>query len=558
MAVAGPITLPLTEKSNSLTFSKSLGVWSKRSSDQVNIGISKFIEPQWNLIKKNPDVVQNCIKKSLIEHRKLLHCKDPSQKVTPSFNEALYVLMCMYIANSDPNVRRFIDVGNYLQALVKKLTEMDQFLGNFACFEPTRKKYSTTLKKIITLVFEYSNNALMHKTFKKTNLDRAYALLFSVVPKTLENIKSIVETICSAMIGDDVKVTQEEIDRQTIEGSIIIDHYFWFVDDEDLLRENDRLRELLDEKTKGFDEQAKTILKLQKLLDEQAKENKNLLLELSGKTTDGMCNNATNNDEKAEIPEDGLDRLLPESRKKTEQDGEFEKKAKENIKLQQKLDEQTEEIKNLRFASGECKDNEGKFTHAQNNDNTEQEDELDRLLRESRQRAEQDGDMKLERNYSTTSNFAYGVFDSRGGNLSIKDADVELFIPAGAISTTQEIYIYIDPKARLLNPDQGDPPQSGIEQRETRVAPIVHCGPPGTKFLSHVVLTIPHNAENEDNWQFTPVRSEGDRHYWQNIGTDCNDNADDDSIVIVNGGFCVFMVKHFTSFTLMKDSPNYR
>ncbi|XP_033111133.1 netrin receptor UNC5A-like [Anneissia japonica] len=138
----------------------------------------------------------------------------------------------------------------------------------------------------------------------------------------------------------------------------------------------------------------------------------------------------------------------------------------------------------------------------------------------------------------TTSTFSAGIFDSKGGNLTISDAGVNLYIPPGAIPqrTRKEIYIYLDPHAYL----------NLKNEKETRIAPIIHCGPPGTSFEEPFILSFPHCADGEDQWTFSGLiqnsRDPGD--HWQHIG------EDSDGICLVEGGDCIIIVNHFTKFTL--------
>ncbi|XP_033111089.1 uncharacterized protein LOC117112139 [Anneissia japonica] len=136
----------------------------------------------------------------------------------------------------------------------------------------------------------------------------------------------------------------------------------------------------------------------------------------------------------------------------------------------------------------------------------------------------------------TTSIFSAGIFDSKGGNLTIADAEVNLFIPPNAIPprTRKEIYIYLDQKAHLKLE----------KENETRISPIVHCGPPGTSFEVPFVLSFPHCAEDEEQWTFSGMIDSNDSGaHWQNISDDC------DGISLVQGGHCFIMVNHFTNFT---------
>ncbi|XP_033111153.1 uncharacterized protein LOC117112182 [Anneissia japonica] len=489
--VVGPRTTPLLTPHNLLinsinkvdvdTVVNSLTKWSQVGSKQLKEYINTAICGRWKDV--DPVVVQEELKKALVESRRQQEWKDPNQRVNPSFTEALEALMNISYRKNAPkeSVCKFTEVGIHIQGLVRQLIKMDQLLENFKCFKSTREKCHNLLQKIRNLGLEDLPNKEMHKKFKKSKLDKAYALLFSVVPIIMDIIEQIVEIICSEIPNADL--TEEEVNEWANKAKkqvgeehtvhVICDHYFWHINVNPLDNEREeinRLTRLLEARTKENQD-------LHLALKKSDAENQDLQLALKKHNSGAECSSETPKHESG-IPYNELDALLGLCRQKV----------------------------------GQC----NMVT-------------------------------QLETNYSTE-NFAYGVFDSRGGNLSVENGDINLFIPQGAISSPkQEIYIYIDPKARFLKGNQGME-----SQVKTRVAPIVTCGPPGTSFLSHVVLTFPHNAVEEEKWQFTAMRSEGDRHSgeWQNI----DDVEDDDSIFIVDDGFCTVMVRHFTRFTITNST----
>ncbi|XP_033111127.1 uncharacterized protein LOC117112168 [Anneissia japonica] len=519
--VVRPQTSPLLTQQNLLinsiqpnnvdadTVVNTLTQYSEEGSKQLKEYINKEIQDRWKDV--DPVDVQDDLKPALVEYRRQKNWKDPNQRKTPSFTEAIEALINI---NNRKNVPKgsgckFIEVGIHLQELVRQLMAMDQLLGNFKCFKSTREKYSNLLQKIRNLGLEHSVNKDMHNSFrKKPLLGRVYALLFSVVPIMLDIIEQIVEIICFEI--PNAEITEEEVkDWANKAKQQASQQHFVHV------RYDHYIRHINVDTT---DNQIDGINELTRLLDAVIKENQDLHLAL--KKHDAVD---TSDDQTEEI--NRLRRLLDES-------------TKENQDLQLALKKHN--------AGEECSFETPKH------ESGIPYNELDALLRLCRQKAEQcNMETQLETNYSTE-NFAYGVFDSRGGNLSVGNGDINLFIPQGAISSLkQEIYIYIDPKARFLKENQGE--IKGLKRQvETRVAPIVTCGPPGTSFLSHVVLTFPHNAVEEEKWQFTAVRSEGDRQTddWQNI----DDVEDDDSFFIVDDGFCMFMVKHFTRFTITNST----
>ncbi|XP_006818130.1 uncharacterized protein LOC102802020 [Saccoglossus kowalevskii] len=107
-------------------------------------------------------------------------------------------------------------------------------------------------------------------------------------------------------------------------------------------------------------------------------------------------------------------------------------------------------------------------------------------------------DTPIERVFSTNFTnkvFAGGLFNFEGGNLKIEDTGVNLFIPPGAISMedgTKQIYIYIN-LSRIT--------RGGLSGNQIHVTPIVHCGPPGTKFTRPVILRLPHCITDINIWK---------------------------------------------------------
>ncbi|KAI8516172.1 hypothetical protein Bbelb_069850 [Branchiostoma belcheri] len=134
--------------------------------------------------------------------------------------------------------------------------------------------------------------------------------------------------------------------------------------------------------------------------------------------------------------------------------------------------------------------------------------------------------IQLHRNFSST-NFAVGVFDQGGGHLSLPYHDVNLFIPPGAIEVGQlkTIHIFVPPSM-----NHGKP------------APIVHCGPTGTTFRDHVVLTFPVDPKYKKIIPKFTNTEVGSLEEWQPL------IEDDDAASIVQNGKCTLFLYHFTGF----------
>ncbi|XP_035689619.1 UNC5C-like protein [Branchiostoma floridae] len=134
--------------------------------------------------------------------------------------------------------------------------------------------------------------------------------------------------------------------------------------------------------------------------------------------------------------------------------------------------------------------------------------------------------VQLQTNFSSN-NFASGVFDHTGGHLSLPRHDINLFIPPGAIEDgrLQTIHIFVPPSMHRGKP-----------------APVVHCGPTGTTFLDHVILSFPVDPNYDKivpKFTNTEVGSEED---WKPL------LEDDDAASIVQNGKCTLFLSHFTGF----------
>ncbi|CAH1238249.1 UNC5C [Branchiostoma lanceolatum] len=134
--------------------------------------------------------------------------------------------------------------------------------------------------------------------------------------------------------------------------------------------------------------------------------------------------------------------------------------------------------------------------------------------------------IQLQTNYSST-NFAAGVFDHTGGHLSLPRHDINLFIPPGAIEDGQlkTIHIFVPPSM-----NRGKP------------VPIVHCGPTGTTFADHVILSFPVDPNHDDVVPKFTNTDAGSVEAWQPL------LGDDDAAFIVNNGKCTIFLSHFTGF----------
>lgn len=142
------------------------------------------------------------------------------------------------------------------------------------------------------------------------------------------------------------------------------------------------------------------------------------------------------------------------------------------------------------------------------------------------------------------SNFVSAQLDHRGGIIRLSEPDVCLCVPPGALppNQPQTIYMYIvNPKTPALS-DLGD--------EDHWLTPIVHCGPPGVKFRSHVALSLPCSVADESSWDFTVSRGvQPEYKTWESL----EERAD--SVVLVKGGRITVLVDHFTPYGA-KGKPN--
>ncbi|XP_078585979.1 uncharacterized protein LOC144867773 [Branchiostoma floridae x Branchiostoma japonicum] len=143
-----------------------------------------------------------------------------------------------------------------------------------------------------------------------------------------------------------------------------------------------------------------------------------------------------------------------------------------------------------------------------------------------------------------SSNFAAGVFDERGGHLSILEKGISLFIPPGAIAGgPTKIYIYLE----SIDVHQDET----LPEGQAMMSSTLYCGPPGTQFDEDVVFTLPYQGTGCDAmWNVFPVQTQtavGETPDWRSL-TD-----DDQAMHFLSNGFCTYFVSHFTGFGVVGD-----
>ncbi|XP_071948785.1 netrin receptor UNC5B-a-like [Antedon mediterranea] len=100
------------------------------------------------------------------------------------------------------------------------------------------------------------------------------------------------------------------------------------------------------------------------------------------------------------------------------------------------------------------------------------------------------------------------IVGSTGGTLHLKDEDIKLDIPPGAIEEGKTVKISLE---NIL--EETDMPVS--HPLESIISPIVKCGPEGTIFHKPCLLSFPHDAVNEEFWEFSLLFKECFQDEWK-------------------------------------------
>ncbi|XP_035673173.1 toll-like receptor 2 [Branchiostoma floridae] len=144
-----------------------------------------------------------------------------------------------------------------------------------------------------------------------------------------------------------------------------------------------------------------------------------------------------------------------------------------------------------------------------------------------------------------TSSLATGIFDSKGGHLTIGGTGVRLFIPPGAIKDSTEHQITIS-----ISTDECDKPT--LTERQARISPVIKCSPHGITFEKSVALSFPHSGEVSKGKTIHPLitnTGRGQQAVYEDIKKDRGAHA------IVRKADCVVFLDHFTGVTLVEESP---
>ncbi|XP_071948765.1 uncharacterized protein [Antedon mediterranea] len=132
------------------------------------------------------------------------------------------------------------------------------------------------------------------------------------------------------------------------------------------------------------------------------------------------------------------------------------------------------------------------------------------------------------------------IVDSTGGTLHLKDEDIKLEIQPGAIEEGKTVKISLE---NIL--EETDMPV--FHPLESIISPIVKCGPEGTIFHKPCLLSFPHNAVNEEFWEFTLLFQKCSQDKWKKL---TESNEKDINFTLKNGR-CFINLIHFSGFAFM-------
>eukprot|EP00081_Caenorhabditis_elegans_P000473 NP_001021686.1 ZO-1 (Zonula Occludens tight junctional protein) Ortholog [Caenorhabditis elegans] len=120
---------------------------------------------------------------------------------------------------------------------------------------------------------------------------------------------------------------------------------------------------------------------------------------------------------------------------------------------------------------------------------------------------ENENGQKSEEEEPTVVEESTALIGSLGGVIRCEKSNVELRIPAGAITEGQEHEIYV----KVCR--EGDSSPIDRSKGETLLSPLVMCGPQGLKFEKQCELRMPHTgpvtADSDGQWSFSLKTGEG-------------------------------------------------
>ncbi|XP_071949184.1 netrin receptor UNC5B-b-like [Antedon mediterranea] len=147
--------------------------------------------------------------------------------------------------------------------------------------------------------------------------------------------------------------------------------------------------------------------------------------------------------------------------------------------------------------------------------------------------------LKISSKEALTDQIVEVIVDSTGGTLHLKDEDIKLEIHSEAIEG-EEVKVTLE-----IFSEEIDIPIS--HPRESIISPIIKCGPEGTTFNKPISLSFPHDAVNEENWEFTLLVKDHIQDEWKQIAL-TNDRKD--VHFTLNKGLCCITLNHFSWYAL--------
>lgn len=93
--------------------------------------------------------------------------------------------------------------------------------------------------------------------------------------------------------------------------------------------------------------------------------------------------------------------------------------------------------------------------------------------------------------------------DENGGEIILRDADIHMLIPVGAVSKGCILSIAVMTTKHVTAPSEGRSPQ---------LTPVIKCGPEGMSLNKPITLIIPHCASETEGITFTEMY----------LGSSCN------------------------------------
>ncbi|XP_071965522.1 uncharacterized protein [Antedon mediterranea] len=177
--------------------------------------------------------------------------------------------------------------------------------------------------------------------------------------------------------------------------------------------------------------------------------------------------------------------------------------------------------------------------HLKENKMTVAAETLDLEQRRDRLLSFTDGDVGTA---SSNSDRLELIVGSTGGTLHLKNENIKLEIYPGAIEEGKKVNISLENVF-----EETDLPVVSLPL-ESIISPIVKCGPEGTIFNKPCSLSFPHDAVDEENWEFTLLVKDRIEDEWKHIPLK---NGEKNIHFTLSKGRCCITLNHFCSHALM-------